>query len=211
MLRTGIQISIRQAKPQDAEELWALFREIIVAGESFVQDDTTTEEEGLNYWMRPDATTYVAVDVKDRVVGAYVLRRNQPGRGSHIANASYMVAPECRGEGIGRALCADSIAEAQRQRYRGIIFNCVVSTNFRAVEAWRMMGFEIIGMAPGAFKHKTKGYVDTYIMFKGLDANENSVVVKSDVQVLEDEPEPEPEVADSPDDDDDDHFRLQWS
>ena len=174
MYRTGIVISIRQAQPQDAEEIWSLFREVIEEGASYVFDESTTEEEGLQYWMGEGTTTYVAVDTSNRVVGAYVLRRNLPGRGAHIANASYIVAPECRGEGIGRALCADSIAEAQRQRYRGIIFNQVVATNVRAVEAWRMMGFDIIGMAPKAFHHKREGYVNVYIMFKALEVAEPS-------------------------------------
>lgn len=172
MHQTGIIISIRQALPQDAEEIWALFREVIDEGDSYLLDDSTTEEEGLAYWMGEGTTTYVAVDTENRVVGAYVIRRNLPGRGSHIANASYMVAAECRGEGIGRALCADSIAEAQRQGYRGILFNCVVSTNVRAVEAWRMMGFEIVGMVPEAFNHKEKGFVNAFIMYKALDALE---------------------------------------
>ncbi|MFT5465471.1 MAG: L-amino acid N-acyltransferase YncA [Verrucomicrobiales bacterium] len=168
MLRTGIVISIRQAQPLDAEEIWALFREVIKEGESYYLDDSATEEEGRDFWMGEDKTTYVAVDAEDRVVGAYVIRQNEIGRGSHLANVSYMVAPEVRGEGIGRALCADSIAETQRQGYRGIIFDCVVATNLRAVEAWRMMGFEIVGMVPNAFLHKSKGYVNIYIMYKAL-------------------------------------------
>lgn len=167
-MRTGVVISIRQAQPRDAEEIWSLFREVIEDGDSYVFDDSTTEEEGLEFWLGEEATSYVAVDSEDRVVGAYVMRQNGIGRGSHLANAAYMVAPEVRGEGIGRALCADSIAEAQRQGYRGIIFNCVVSTNVRAVEAWRMMGFEIVGMVPDAFNHKTKGFVNAYIMYKAL-------------------------------------------
>ena len=37
----------------------------------------------------------------DGVVGTYILRPNQPGPGSHVANAAYMVAKDARGLGSG--------------------------------------------------------------------------------------------------------------
>jgi len=47
-------------------------------------------------------------------------------------------------------------------------FNFVVSTNTRAVKLWESVGFEIVGRLPLAFNHPTQGYVDAYVMFRGL-------------------------------------------
>ena len=43
-------------------------------------------------------------------------------------------------------------------------FNFVVSTNENAVELWKRLGFTIVGTLPGAFRHRTRGFVDAYVM-----------------------------------------------
>jgi len=47
-------------------------------------------------------------------------------------------------------------------------FNCVVSTNERAVKLWQKWGFAIVGRLPLAFRHPTHGYVDALVMFRPL-------------------------------------------
>jgi ribosomal protein S18 acetylase RimI-like enzyme len=49
-----------------------------------------------------------------------------------------------------------------------MLFNCVVSTNERAVSLWLRLGFEIVGTVPGAFEHPDLGYVDTFVMHRSL-------------------------------------------
>jgi ribosomal protein S18 acetylase RimI-like enzyme len=44
-------------------------------------------------------------------------------------------------------------------------FNAVVETNTSAVELYQRYGFEIIGRAPGAFRHPAKGRVDLLMMY----------------------------------------------
>ena len=45
-------------------------------------------------------------------------------------------------------------------------FNFVVSTNEPAVALWKQLGFAIVGTLPGAFRHREKGLVDAYVMFR---------------------------------------------
>jgi ribosomal protein S18 acetylase RimI-like enzyme len=47
-------------------------------------------------------------------------------------------------------------------------FNLVVSTNERAIRLWERLGFIIVGRLPGAFRHRTSGFVDAFVMFKQL-------------------------------------------
>ena len=48
-------------------------------------------------------------------------------------------------------------------------FNLVVSTNERAVRLWKWLGFEVVGVLPGAFYHPQQGDVDAFVMYKRLD------------------------------------------
>src|SRR6185436_9453208 len=95
------------------------------------------------------------------------VKPNQPGRGAHVANAGFMVAPEARGRGVGRELGEHAIAEARRLGFRAMQFNFVVSTN-PAVRVWRALGFAVVGTLPGAFRHPERGFVDVYVMFREL-------------------------------------------
>ena len=64
------------------------------------------------------------------------------------------------------------LSEARRLGYRAMQFNFVVSTNRSAVRLWERLGFKTVGTLPGAFRHRTRGFVDAFVMFRSLDAAE---------------------------------------
>lgn len=116
---------------------------------------------------RPPGRTVVAV-VDGSVVGTAKMGPNRPGRGSHVATASFMVAPDARGSGVGRLLGEHVVAWARDQGYRGIQFNAVVETNTAAVALWQALGFRVVGTVPGAFDHPAHGYVGLHVMHLDL-------------------------------------------
>ncbi|MNK15425.1 Acetyltransferase (GNAT) family protein [compost metagenome] len=83
-----------------------------------------------------------------------------------------MVNPKFHGRGTGKLLCEHSLRFAKDKGFLGVQFNIVVSTNEGAVKLWQKFGFDIIGTTPKAFRHKTLGLVDTYIMYKDLTITE---------------------------------------
>lgn len=184
-------IEIRAAAQADRDAIWNIFHEIVAAGDTYALDPKMSREEALTYWFRADTHTYVAemrrpsvgeavnfpgtatpsptAETKERlIVGTYILRPNQLGPGSHVANAAFMVAVKARGQGIGCAMGEHCLNEARRLGFRAMQFNFVVSTNESAIRLWETLGFKIVGTLPGAFHHTTKGYVDVYIMFRSL-------------------------------------------
>jgi L-amino acid N-acyltransferase YncA len=161
------QLNIRPAAEADRDAIWNIFHEIVAAGDTYAFDPGMSREAALAYWFRADTRTYVA-DSDGRVVGTYILRANQPGAGSHVANAAFMVAPDAQGLGVGRKMGEHCLSEARRLGFRAMQFNFVVSTNEAAVRLWKQLGFEIVGSLPGAFRHPRKGYVDVYVMFRSL-------------------------------------------
>ncbi len=164
---------VAPATEADWPGIWEIFREVVSHGDTYSYAPDTDEATAREVWMGAGkygtgCHTFVVRDGK-KVVGTYSLRRNHYGLGSHVANAGYMVHKDHRGQGIARALCAHSLAEAKRQGCLSMQFNYVVSTNSRAVELWQNMGFTIIGISPKSYRHATLGFVDIYIMHRFLD------------------------------------------
>ena len=161
------EIVIRKASENDFPDIWEIFRKVIEKEDSFAWTAATTRQEAHEVWFSPKVYTYVARE-DNKILGAYFIKANQPGLGSHIANAAYMVDPEQQGRGIATKLCLHSLEEAKQKGFRAMQFNIVVSTNLPAVHLWQKLGFKIIGTTPEAFKHREKGFVDAHIMYRSL-------------------------------------------
>ena len=160
-------LEIRSATSEDREAIWNIFHAIVAAGDTYAFDPKMSRDEALAYWFRADTHTYVA-ERDGCVVGTYILRANQPGLGSHVANAAFMVAADTQGSGVGRRMAEHCLEEAGRFGFRAMQFNFVVSTNEGAIRLWKQLGFKIVGTLPGAFRYPQKGYVDVYVMFRSL-------------------------------------------
>lgn len=152
----------------DWPHTFAFYRQIMDDGQTYAFPEGQTLQEARGWWMeQAPGLTVVAVDGA-RIVGSAKMGPNKPGRGRHIATASFLVDPENQNHGVGRALGDYVIRWAQRQHYRGIQFNAVVETNVAAVHLWQSLGFRILGTVPGAFHHRTRGFVGQHVMFKEL-------------------------------------------
>jgi GNAT superfamily N-acetyltransferase len=140
----------------------------VSAGETYAYPENLSTEEARDLWVAsPPGRTVVAVD-GEQVLGSASMGPNRPGRGSHIATASFMVDPGRQGGGVGRSLGQYVIAWARDSGYRGIQFNAVVETNESAVRLWESLGFEVMGTVPEAFDHRRLGYVGLHVMFMAL-------------------------------------------
>ena len=160
-------VEIRRTKESDFDGIWEIFHQVVVRGDTYAYHPETTKEQARETWMSKAVTTYVAL-LDGEIVGTYILRPNQPGLGSHVANAGYMVKDGMHGRGIATAMCEHSLAEARRMGYLAMQFNAVVSTNERAKRIWERMGFSVVGRVPQGFRHQEHGLVDILIMHRFL-------------------------------------------
>jgi GNAT superfamily N-acetyltransferase len=140
---------------------------VVAAADAYAYPPGTTEKAARAIWFSESFHVYVA-EQDGRIIGTYKLGSNQPGQGSHVANAGYMVSPEFRGRSVGRRMCEHSLQEARRLGFRAMQFNFVVSTNEPAVRLWQRCGFSIVGTVPQAFRHPARGLVDVYVMHRFL-------------------------------------------
>src|SRR5262245_684593 len=160
-------MKIRPATESDRDAIWKIFHSVVATGDTYAIEPNISRKTALQYWCGKNTHAYVA-ESGGRIMGTYILRPNQSGGGSHVANAAIMVASEARGRGVGRTMGEHCLDEARRLGFRAMQFNFVVSTNESAVRLWQELGFKIVGILPGAFHHPEKGYVDVYVMFRSL-------------------------------------------
>ena len=161
-------LTIRRAVESDFESIWSIFREVLAPGDTYVFSPDTPRDDAFAYWFGAGVTSFVA-EAGGRIVGMYKIVRNQPDLGSHVANASFMVAPSCSGQGAGRQMGVHCLRQARLNGFRAMQFNFVVSTNVAALALWKSLGFAIVGTLPGAFRHRDLGYVDAHVMYRSLE------------------------------------------
>ncbi|GHF46329.1 N-acetyltransferase [Streptomyces mashuensis] len=161
---------IRDAEPGDWAAIWPFFHEIAAAGRTYTYPTDLTSEQGRAMWMlTAPGRTVVAVDeTTGAVLGSAKMNPNHMGPASHIASASYMVAAEHRGRGVGRALGEHSIAWARAEGYRAMQFNAVVQTNTAAVALWHSLGFTTVGTLPEAYRLPDGSFTGLHIMHRHL-------------------------------------------
>jgi len=161
-------VDIRRAREDDWSRIYPIFSAIVADGRTYAYPEGLSSDEAKALWMEaPPGRAVVAVD-GDTVLGSAKMGPNRPGRGAHVATASFMVDPAAQGRGVGRALGEHVVAWAREAGYRAIQFNAVVETNTGAVGLWQSLGFRILTTVPGAFDHPEHGYVGLHVMYLEL-------------------------------------------
>lgn len=161
-------LQVRKVKAADYDRIWEILEKIVRKGDVFAYSPASTKKDMISYWCGLDKHTYVAVD-EGEIAGTFFIQNNQPGLGSHVANAGYAVSAEQSGKGIGKLMGEYSLAEAKKLGYKAMQFNLVVKSNEAAVQLWKSIGFDIVGEIPEAFDHLQKGLTNAYIMYRKLN------------------------------------------
>jgi GNAT superfamily N-acetyltransferase len=144
-LKDDSPVQLVLAGERDIEPLRTLYRIVVDEGTSYPHDRFPGDDDFLDYWFRGKTT--VAAYAPDRegasaMAGAFYLKPNWPGRARQVANAGFIVAPECREKGLGWLLGATMLEYARQLGYRSVLFNLVFSENVQARRHWQRLGFK---------------------------------------------------------------------
>ncbi len=158
---------IRRAEPGDLDAMWAIFQPLLAGGDAFPFGEGFEKATFQLHWFSSHPA-YVAC-AGGQILGMYKMGANYPDHGAHVASATYAVAPQAQGKGIGRTLVEHSLEQARREGFLAMQFNYVVSTNAPAMALYRKLGFNIAGTLPQAFRHRELGLVDSYVLHRFLE------------------------------------------
>ena len=161
------RLVLRFAAERDWAQIWPFWKAIVAAGRTYTWPPASTEDEGRALWMLPPPAEVWVAEFDGRVVGSAVLKPNQPGQGSHVAHAAFMVDPAAAGQGIGRALAEHILGRARQLGYLAMQFNAVVADN-PAVGLWLSLGFAEIGRVPDGFRNPDGSFVDLLVLHRAL-------------------------------------------
>ncbi len=188
---------IRPATSADWAQIWPFLSGVLAAGETYTYPQDICEADARAAWLLDEPWLVLVAQLGDdgpagpdpltgrpppggrdplegrahlagRVVGVVKLGPNHPGRGAHVANASFVVDPAAGGLGVGRALAQEALLQAKARGFAAMQFNAVVETNARAVALWRSLGFQVLATVPAAFDHPTDGLVGLHVMHRFL-------------------------------------------
>ncbi|NNE10852.1 MAG: GNAT family N-acetyltransferase [Ilumatobacter sp.] len=162
--------TFRRAVEADWPSVWRVFHSVVAGGDTYTYPPELTEGAARSEWLHvgEDRTVTFVAELDGEIVGTALLKPNLGGLGDHVANAGWMIAPEAAGRGVGRHFAEHVLDEARRLGFTGMQFNAVVATNDRALRLWRSLDFDEVGRVPGAFRHRTEGFVDLVIMHRSL-------------------------------------------
>lgn len=162
------RVQIRGFIEADWPGVWPIVRDVVRSEETFPYDPLMTAQQAHDVWVETAPGLTVVAAEGDRVLGTAKMGTNRPGPGSHVSTASFMVAADARGRGVGSALCRFALDWAQECGYAGMQFNAVVESNHPAVELYKRHGFSVVGTVPGAFAHPRLGRVGLHVMYRAF-------------------------------------------
>lgn len=162
----GYIMKIRKYREKDIPAMISIWNKVVEDGEAFPQEDFLNDTTGADFFA---AQTYCGVaDNNGKIVGLYILHPNNIGRCGHIANASYAVDTDYRGEHIGEKLVADCLVQAKQYGFGILQFNAVVENNIHARHLYERLGFVQIGIVPKGFRMKDGTYQNICLYYHEL-------------------------------------------
>jgi putative acetyltransferase len=157
--------TIRPATPRDARSFLVLFRAVAAEGRFIRTDEPAHDVRHYRRAFRAPVTAerarYVAAE-GDRVIGEIGVEREEHPVTRHVATIGMMVAPDCRGRGVGSALMEAAIDWCRRSGVEKLELT-VYPDNDAARALYAKFGFREEGRLTGRSK-KAIGYRDEVIM-----------------------------------------------
>lgn len=161
-----MDLEIRAWTENDLPAMLEIWNEVVEAGRAFPQMEPLDMESGREFFA--GQTACGVAESAGKVLALYILHPNNIGRCGHICNASYAVAKNARGRGIGEVLVGDSLKTAAANGFRIMQFNAVAVDNAPARALYRKIGFRSLGIIPGGFLAKDGKYVDIELFYYPL-------------------------------------------
>lgn len=163
---------IRTARIEDAKALLDIQREVINEKDYFiaVPEEFIKSVEEHQEWIKKiiehERETMFVAEINGEVVGWIVFKSQERRRMHHTGSIAIMIQKDYRNKGIGKLLINEILSWASQHPVIEKVSLGTFSTNSRAIELYRKLGFVEEGRKVKEFKFSDDEYVDDVLMYK---------------------------------------------
>jgi L-amino acid N-acyltransferase YncA len=166
-----MSLLIRDSRPADVPALTAIFGHAVLHGNAsfeLVPPDAAEVARRRDALLAAGFPHLVAEDATGRVLGycSAGTYRPRPGYRFTVENSVY-VAPDCQGQGIGRAMLPRLIERCEQAGFRLMIAVIGDSANHASIRLHASCGFRHAGLLP-AIGWKHERWLDSVLMVRPL-------------------------------------------
>jgi L-amino acid N-acyltransferase YncA len=166
-----MSLLIRDSRPADVPAITAIFGHAVLHGNAsfeLVPPDATEVARRRDALLAAGFPHLVAEDATGRVVGycSAGTYRPRPGYRFTVENSVY-VAPDCQGQGIGRAMLPRLIDRCEQAGFRLMVAVIGDSANHASIRLHAGCGFRHAGLLP-AIGWKHGRWLDSVMMVRPL-------------------------------------------
>ena len=167
---------IRPVRVEDAEDVLSIQREVVGEKDYFIavseEFNKTTEEhqEWIQKIIEHERETMFVAEIEGKVVGWIVFKSQERKRMHHTGSFAIMLQKDCRNKGIGKLLIHELLRWAEEHPIIEKVSLGTFSTNTRAIELYKKLGFVEEGRKVKEFKFSENEYVDDVLMYKLVKA-----------------------------------------
>ncbi len=168
--KTGEPVTIRSAQPRDASRLLAYIQSVAQETGFFViqHDEFSSTEELECQWIQEhldhSGKLALVAEVGGEIIGTLSFENGPFQRTSHAGTFGVSIRRDWRGKGIGTAMLGALLEWAGGNPLIEKVGLAVFSTNTRAIELYRRLGFVEEGRRARAIKLDPGEYVDEILM-----------------------------------------------
>ena len=165
-------VIIREGRLEDVEAVLNIQRDVILedqylitASEEF-HNSVEQQRDWLQKILNNDRETLLVAELNNKVVGWIVFQSPNRKRLAHTGSFGMMIQKEYRGFGIGKKLINELLNWAEKNPLIEKVSLGVFSTNLRAIELYKSMGFIEEGRKINEIKINDDEYADDILMYK---------------------------------------------
>ncbi len=175
-LKTGEKIIIRHLSKSDVEGVWNNFNEVVNEGiylPVFFPVRSQIEKDSWYHNIKKEKETCIVAENQNlkipyNIIGQCEISNSNWDADLHVGNLGIIVKNKYRDLGIGANLIDVAIRESKKLNNKEKIILSCFSTNERALQLYKKLGFETIGVRKKQFYMDSK-YYDEVLMEVWID------------------------------------------
>jgi ribosomal protein S18 acetylase RimI-like enzyme len=171
-LSVGPALDLRPARTTDAAAMLRLHRAVLEERRFFITEPEEFRESVddkvrmIRDFERSGNSLVLVARRSPHLLGFLTIRGGPLNRMRHTGKLEIMVAPDFRGQGVGRALMEAGLRWAESHPELEKLGLSVFTDNTRAIDLYRQYGFREEGRRPREFRLEDGRYMDDILMYR---------------------------------------------